>query len=95
MAVVVLGKQNRWAGSGMGAMSFTSSQPAGTAGVTNRAIRLWQDQGKAGWTAVAPIDEKNRPAAFRLSCCQVPAQRARALASTGLITSADDPHAIR
>jgi hypothetical protein len=95
MAVVVLGKQDRWAGPVTSAMSFTSSQPAGTAGITSRAIRLRKDQGKAGWTAVAPIDEQNRPAAFRLSCSQVSTERARALASTALISSADDPHAVR
>ena len=95
MAVVVLGKQDRWAGSVTGTMSVTYGQPAGTAGVTTRAIRLWKDQGKAGRTAVAPIDEQNSPAAFRLSCCQITAQRARALASTALISSADHPHAIR
>ena len=54
MAVVVLGKQDRWAGSVTGAMSFTSSQPAGTAGVTTRAIRLWKDQAKAGRIACSP-----------------------------------------
>ncbi len=95
MAVVVLGKQDRWAGSVTGAISFTSSQPAGTAGVTNREIRLWKDQAKAGRTAFAPTDEQNRPAAFRLSCCQVPTERARALASTALISPADHPHAVR
>jgi hypothetical protein len=49
MAVVVLGKQDRWAGPVTGAISVTYGQPAGTAGVTIRAIRPWKEQGNGGW----------------------------------------------